>query len=272
LSAPPARRRLRLGDTTLQAPYGLAPFNSGLFRPDGSLGRAGLSFYRSFCDRSLGLLCIGGLAVAPEGRANRSSLCLDRDEYAGGLRDVCEMAHAAGIAVVVQIEHAGRQTGPAETGLPSVAATGEPCPVVGGSPLSLTGAGVTEVIDRFARAAEIAVRAGADLVEVHAAHGYLLSGFLSASTNKREDDYGGTVEGRFRIVRQIVRRIRDTVGDRVGVRINVHEQHPEGMTPGQVIAGLDGLRDALAYVSVSGGMYAREGDVIIPRRTLPRAL
>ncbi|WP_213005098.1 oxidoreductase [Paractinoplanes toevensis] len=265
-------RQPQIGNTRLQAPIGLAPFNSGMFGQDGSIGTDGLSFYRSFCNDRLGLLCVGGLAVAAAGRANRSSMCLDRDERAHGLRLVCETAHAAGVKVAVQIEHAGRQTGPHETGLPSVAATAAPCPVVGGSPSALSLGEISLIVDQFVHTAEIAARAGADLIEVHAAHGYLLSGFLSAATNTRQDRYGGNLERRFRIVHEIVTRAHAAVGHRIGIRINVHEDLPGGMTPDQAIAGLRNLRTKLAYISISGGMYTRARDVIIPRRTLSRAL
>jgi 2,4-dienoyl-CoA reductase-like NADH-dependent reductase (Old Yellow Enzyme family) len=254
----------------LISPYGLAPLNSSLFGPDGSADGTCLDFYDTFITSGIGVLTLGGVAVSADGRANRTSLVLDQQHKAAGLGAVAERAHRHGVRLVVQLEHAGRQTSRGETGFDPLGPTAVPCPVVGGAPRAATARDLDDVIERFARAAEFAVAAGVDTVEIHAAHGYLISGFLSRHTNIRTDAYGGSVSHRFRLLRQIATEIHRRCGKRPGVRLNVYE-HGGGTSPREIVEGLKDLSNVLLYVSVSGGMYSSD-DVIIPARSKQRAI
>lgn len=262
----------KIGALQLQTPFGLAPFNSGLFSQSGSAQGGCLDFYRSFCNPSLGLLVIGGIAVSPEGKANRGALCLNRPHRLTGIQEVAAIAKDNGVALAVQLEHAGRQACSVEIGYPIVGPSSIPCPVFGEAPRALTVDEIAKLVRGFAQSAEIAINAGAELVEIHAAHGYLVSGFLSGASNKRCDRYGGDIRRRFTFLEEIVSLVYDRVGPRVGLRINVYERSQEGITPSQVVNGLRPFSHKLAYISVSGGSYEAERDVVIPRRSLGRAL
>ncbi|GAA1014364.1 hypothetical protein Aple_079690 [Acrocarpospora pleiomorpha] len=108
------------------------------------------------------------------------------------------------------------------------------------------------------------------MIEVHAAHGYLISGFLSRSSNRRTDDYGGSLRNRFRLLGQITSAIREVVTCDLGVRVNVAENAHggSGLELAEVIDGLALALDSLDFVSVSAGVYTRGPDWIIPRRSL----
>ena len=153
-----------IAGVTLRTPFGLAPLNTGLFATDGSPSDACRRFYRQYLDGHIGLIHIGGTAVCENGKANPHSLVLDASTKIRGLKQVISEAHESGVRVVVQIEHAGRQTRSSETGLRPVAASAIPCPVVGESPQELDLPGAARVVEDFSRAAALAEAAGADFV------------------------------------------------------------------------------------------------------------
>lgn len=250
----------------LQAPYGLAPLNSSLFCPDGSPRPNCLTFYEQYCRPSIGILILGGIAVSDEGRANGTSLVLRSARHAHGIGMVKEKAQRAGTLLVAQIEHAGRQARYQETGSRLLGPTDEPCPVVGGVPQALTLSEIQHVVADFVAAAFFATEGGADLVEINAAHGYLLSSFISPLTNKRTDSYGGSSVARFRLAREVVRAISDRLGRPVGIRVNSQDALDQPQVVDDLLEGLASFKDDLAYVSVSAGTYAEFDDLIMPAR------
>jgi len=201
-----------------------------------------------------GLVILGTGAVAwPVGATSRHQPAFSADEFLPGLRRLADAIHAAGGRVCAQLCHHGKTAG-VDTAdgrpllVPSVvrydldqsalqdntldelvrlsAATGGKAPTY----REATDEDLARVIDAFADAAARARSAGIDAVEVHAAHGYLLSTFLSPGYNHRTDDWGGSVERRARLTCAVVQAIRQRVGPGypVIVRINGHEYGPEG--------------------------------------------
>lgn len=169
-----------------------------------------------------GLVVVEATAVVPEGRISPEDLGIWGDEHEHAFRRIVEIAHSHGAQIAVQLAHAGRKastyrawpdlpvgTEPAESGgwepvAPSAIRFGEGYAV----PRALDRAELPALVDAFAAAARRAVNAGFDAVEVHAAHGYLLHEFLSPLSNERTDDYGGPLENRARLLREVVRAIR----------------------------------------------------------------
>jgi len=169
-----------------------------------------------------GLVIAEATAVLPEGRISPRDLGLWDDAHIAPLARVVDFVHAHGAVAGIQLAHAGRKAStavPWEGSGPVDAARGGWRPVVAPSPLAfddgypvpqeLDGAGIRAVVDAFAAAAERARRAGFRVVEVHAAHGYLLHEFLSPLANRRTDGYGGSFEGRTRLVREVVAAVRE---------------------------------------------------------------
>jgi 2,4-dienoyl-CoA reductase-like NADH-dependent reductase (Old Yellow Enzyme family) len=251
----------------LQSPYGLAPLNSSMFSDDGSANNQCLAFYKQYCRPSLGVLTLGGVAISDEGRANSTALTIRTASNARGITAIQEIANDAGVRLVVQLEHAGRQARYLETGTRLVGPTTEPCRVVGGHPHALGNKEIQDVIRDFTRSAQHVKRAGADLVEINAAHGYLLSGFISSTINTRADSYGGSVSKRFRILREICDSIANQLQQSVGIRLNVKERAGGIATP-DLMRGLQPFIESIAYISVSAGIYDSEHDLIMPKRKL----
>ncbi|PRI09996.1 NADH:flavin oxidoreductase/NADH oxidase [Leucobacter massiliensis] len=168
-----------------------------------------------------GLVMAEATAVVPEGRISPRDLGLWNDEQAGAFARLAEIVHAHGGRIGVQLAHAGRKastqpwlpgfpegTVPAaeggwETVAPSAIAFGDFA-----EPRALDAEGIAAVVRAFAEAADRAVGAGVDVVEVHAAHGYLIHEFLSPLSNHRDDEWGGDLAGRARLLREVVRAIR----------------------------------------------------------------
>ncbi len=198
----------------------------------------------SFARGGAGAVIAEATAVLPEGRISPQDLGLWNDEQADAFRPIIEFIHSQGAAAGVQLAHAGRKGSTFRTWSPDQGSV----PVDAGgwetvapsavafpgyaTPQALDDAGIAGVIRAFADAARRAVTAGFDLVEVHAAHGYLLHQFLSPLSNHREDAYGGSLENRARLLLEVISAIRDAVGPGlpVLVRFSATDWVPDGWT------------------------------------------
>jgi 2,4-dienoyl-CoA reductase-like NADH-dependent reductase (Old Yellow Enzyme family) len=125
---------------------------------------------------------------------------------------------------------------------------------------------------QFGRAAAIAEQAGADLVEIHGAHGYLVGAFLSPYSNLRDDEYGIIPGGRSRFLTELLEEILRQTSLPLGLRVSVVENVDGGLRLHDLASTLSHISDALAFLSVSGGVYVPERDIIIPSRKLDHML
>jgi 2,4-dienoyl-CoA reductase-like NADH-dependent reductase (Old Yellow Enzyme family) len=218
----------------------------------------------------VGMTTVAYLAVSPDGRVNRHGLVLSAATVTG-LRELTDAVHAEGAAACAQIGHAGMVADTRSNAMPTLApSTRFAAPaktVVRGASRDDIG----RVTRDFARAAECAVEAGFDAIEVHLGHGYLLSSFLSPNLNRRKDDYGRTLEGRARFPREVVRAVRDAAGPGVAVtaKLNMADGTKRGLWPDESIeiARMLQADGALDAIELSGGsslqnaMYYFRGDV-----------
>ncbi len=169
-----------------------------------------------------GLIFTEAAAVLPEGRITPQDLGLWKDEHIAGLRRIVDFLHQQGVRAGVQLAHAGRKASmsrpwapvqryltPGEGGWENVMApSGLRFADNYAPPIPLDSAGIQAVTRAFVRAAERALEAGFDLVELHSAHGYLLHEFLSPLSNQRNDQYGGSFENRIRLLVEVVDAVR----------------------------------------------------------------
>ncbi|OSD04957.1 FMN-linked oxidoreductase [Trametes coccinea BRFM310] len=176
--------------------------------------------------RGPGLTLVEATAVLPEGRITPECAGIWNDEQAAAWAKIVEFAHSQGQKIGIQLAHAGRK---ASTLAPFVnmgrvadeAAGGWPDDVWGPSevpfneqfpkPKALTRDGIKRIVKGFVDAAKRAVRAGFDVIEIHGAHGYLISSFLSPTSNKRTDEYGGSFENRIRLAVEVVDAVRAVI-------------------------------------------------------------
>lgn len=179
-----------------------------------------------------GLVMAEASAVTPEGRISAEDTGIWNDEQADAWSRVTAFIHSQGAAAGIQLAHAGRKasvwpewgtvgtgTVPADAGgWQSVSASALPFPGYD-APVPLDASGIDEVVEQFRAAARRSVDAGFDVVEIHAAHGYLLHQFLSPLSNERTDEYGGSLANRARLLLAIVAAVRETVGTRIPVLV-----------------------------------------------------
>ena len=187
----------------------------------------------SFARGGAGLVLAEATAVAPEGRISPHDTGIWNDTQVAAWRRVTDFAHTQGALIGLQLAHAGRKasvypvwgarglrsTVPvAEGGWQTVSASAVAFDGFA-PPRALETAELADVVAAFASGARRALDAGFDLVEVHAAHGYLLHQFLSPLSNRRTDAYGGSLENRARLLLEVVRGVRDAVGAEVPVLV-----------------------------------------------------
>ena len=190
-----------------------------------------------------------------DGQAGPWQLGVYSDQLIQGLTEMTEAVHKENGKIVMQLAHAGCQAPFALTGLeplgPSVIENQE-----GSSCREMTQADISKLIEVFAQGAVRAKQAGFDGVQIHAAHGYLLSQFLSPFFNKRTDAYGGTIENRARVVLEVIESIRASVGHDfpVLIKINSEDFLDKGLTVDDMLHGAALLEQAgIDAIELSGG-------------------
>jgi len=177
----------------------------------------------SFATGGAGMIMMEASGVVPEGRISTKCLGLWNEEQSKRLKPIVDFAHSMGTKIGIQLAHAGRKAsclppwsdhpmaskeeGGWECVAPSPISFGGKYPV----PRELTKNEIEELVRSFASAAKRAVAAGFDLVEIHAAHGYLIHQFLSPISNQRDDEYGGSFENRTRFILDIARAVRNAI-------------------------------------------------------------
>jgi 2,4-dienoyl-CoA reductase-like NADH-dependent reductase (Old Yellow Enzyme family) len=236
--------------------------------PQGLAGDELIDFHRRVAAGGAAMTTVAYCAVAPEGRTERRQIHM-RPEAVPGLTRLAEAVHAEGAAVSAQIGHAGPVADARSNGAPALAASRRLSPLTGRFIQAATEDDIARVTAAHADAAALAADAGFDAVELHFGHNYLVSSFLSPRLNRRRDGWGGTVENRARLARQVAEAVRARVGDRIAVtaKLNMEDgvRRGLGLDDSLAVARLleaDGHLDALeltAGSSLLNPMYLFRG-------------
>ena len=185
----------------------LAPLTNKQSHPDGTLSDAELGFLAARADGGFGVVETCAAYVAPDGKAWPGELGVHDDAMLPGLTRLAARIHQGGALASVQLFHGGLRAVSAVSGLPTWSASEYVAPEVDHA-REATEADVSHAISAFTLAAMRCARAGFDAVELHGAHGYLFSQFLSTVYNRRTDRWGGSLENRAHLLRQTVRAVR----------------------------------------------------------------
>ena len=224
--------------------------------------------YRGLAKGEVGLIIPGYMFVHGLGKASKYQIGIHYDQMVPGLRKLTRAVHEEGGRVVFQLMHAGRQTKKSTTGHTPLAPSAKGRdPTFFVKPAAMGEAQIHTVIAAFGQAARRAVEAGADGVQVHAAHGYLLNQFLSPFWNRRDDAWGGSDEKRFRLLRETVLAVREALpaGVPLVVKLSTYDgTGRDGVTPELALTyarwlaelGVDGLELS------SGSTYYSFADMI----------
>ncbi|KAL4893468.1 hypothetical protein BDV59DRAFT_177465 [Aspergillus ambiguus] len=223
--------------------------------------------YKSWGEGQIGINLTGNIMIDPSHlEAAGNPIIPQYAEFSGErferFQELAAAGKAGGMLVIAQVGHPGRQTPldlqPNPISASDVPVKGNPMGMKFGKPRAATQEDIANIIDSFAHAAEYLEKAGFDGMQLHGAHGYLLSQFLSPTTNLRTDQYGGELENRMRLVLEV----RDAIAKRVrkefvvGIKINSVEFQENGFQPDEAKELCRALEDhAFDFVELSGGTY-----------------
>jgi 2,4-dienoyl-CoA reductase-like NADH-dependent reductase (Old Yellow Enzyme family) len=227
---------------------------------DGFITDELLDFYEPMVRAGTPLIVTGNLYVSCQGKSAHRQAGIDQDDKKPGLREWVAQAHSGKSLLIAQLNHGGRQIIRSATAEPTVSASAVREPLFGTKPRPLRIDEMPGIVTEFAAAAQRARDVGFDGVQIHAAHGYLLNQFLTPHTNRRTDDYGGSLQNRMRLLREVYREIRHRVGDDYPVllKINGTDMMPlrRGTTTAEYVEVARVLRDdGIDAVEVSRGHY-----------------
>jgi 2,4-dienoyl-CoA reductase-like NADH-dependent reductase (Old Yellow Enzyme family) len=196
-------------------------------------------------------------------------LGIDTDDHISKYREVVNHVHQNGAKIAMQINHCGRQTTKEITGTQPIAPSAVKDKSLLVMPREMTEADIGRIIEAFSQAARRVKESGFDAVQLHGAHGYLISQFLCPHTNRRKDKWGGSIENRMRFVTEIYERTRKSVGNDypILIKINAYDYMKNGLKPeeGIVMAkkmaemGFDGI-EVSCGIGEDGGSTLR-GDI-----------
>ncbi|MRR15441.1 MAG: FAD-dependent oxidoreductase [Deltaproteobacteria bacterium] len=259
-------REGKIGGLTLKNRVIFPPMGTMLPDEGGFISRELIDYHVARAKGGCGMNIIEVSAVHPSTKGPRTIGIYD-DSFIPGLTKLAAAIRGAGGKACIQLWHAGRQTNSRVTGMPIVAPSPIPCPLCREMPAELTADQIHELAGAYGDAAVRAKQAGFDAVEVHGAHGYLIAQFMSAYSNHRQDEYGGSLENRARFALEVIRDIRRKTGPGFPVlyRLSADEYVENGLTVEETKRIVRMLEKAgIDAVHVSAGVYGSLARIIPP--------
>lgn len=221
------------------------------------------TLYKRWAEGGTGLIITGNIMVDPKRTAEPGNIVFDKNSNMEILKNWANQGQQHGAKVMVQLNHPGKQapkTIAKETVAPSAVPLGNGLNKLFSTPRALTTSEVEELVQKFVTSAKVAKEAGFSGVQIHAAHGYLISQFLSPHDNRRTDKYGGSLENRMRFLKEIYLGMREELGKdfTIGIKINSTDFKEDGLTEEDSLKTIIELANlGLDFVEISGGTYER---------------
>jgi 2,4-dienoyl-CoA reductase-like NADH-dependent reductase (Old Yellow Enzyme family)/thioredoxin reductase len=249
-----------IGTMTVKNRIVMAPVSTKYSSADGEVTHRYIDYFVERARGGTAFLIVENTCVDwPRGKGGVNPVRIDRDRFIPGLSDLAEEVHFWGAKIATQIQHVGRQTNLRVTeGVQPIAPS--PTPGCGQNviPKEMNREDILEVVELFGEAARRTKQAGFDAVEIHGAHGYVITQFLSPFLNRRTDEFGGSLENRLRVPLAIVRRVREAVGPDFPVifRYSADEAVPGGLGVEEAKVVARRLEEAgVNALHVSSGLY-----------------
>ncbi|WP_321517586.1 NADH:flavin oxidoreductase [uncultured Bacteroides sp.] len=224
-----------------------------------------LKKYEALAKGGVGGIITGFIGVNQQGKSTGYNMSMINEaEHINAYKCLTTKMHELGTPIIAQLNHCGGQTKEEATGMPVIA----PSKIADYKAKEMTKADILEVIEAFVKGIKNAKEAGFDGVQIHVAHGYLLSEFVSPRMNKRTDEWGGSTENRFRIIKTIFEKARKEVGNyTMIVKMNGYETLKNGLTIEESVkiaklleqAGCDGIE--VSNGTVKAGLATMRGQV-----------
>ena len=253
---PALQQPLVIGPVVLPNRFAMAPMTTNFACGRGLVTQQLVDYLQARARGGYGLVITENLGVHASGRVMPRMAMADRDECIEGLARLARGIQSHGARAFAQISHCGRQSRSKFTGQPLRAPSPIACPINRELPQALSSGEIVQAVQWFVDAARRVEQAGFDGVELHGAHGYLIAGFLSAYSNQRDDNYGGSLQNRARFLLDIVRGIKARCQMALTVRISADELVARGNTLVEAVQLARWLQEAgVDALSVSVGVY-----------------
>ncbi len=223
----------------------------------GMVSEREIELYRALGEGEIGLIISHGLYPTRDGQCSPGQLSVHTDDAIPSLARLTGVVHQGGGRIAAQILHGGWMCSAQVTGLAPVGPSEIVHPRSGVTVRQLSSDEILEMVDDYARAAGRIVEAGFDAIQLHGAHSWLLSAFLSPATNRRQDEWGGSAIKRARFVREIYRAMRRVVGPEypILIKLGIKDYHPEGKpTQEGIDVALMLQQDGFDGIEVSEGL------------------
>jgi len=255
-------RPMRIGPATVRGRLVRSATNESASDGQGRPGDVLRDIYLALARGGTPLIDTGYAYVLPNGRSHAAQNGIQSDELVPPWRRITDAVHQErpDCRIFIQIVHGGRQSDPDCVAEP-VAPSAVPLAASGVRPREMTLREIEECVQAFADAARRAREAGFDGIQLHCAHGYLLSQFLSPYCNRRMDDWGGTPERRRAFALEVLRRVREAAGPDVAVtaKLNCEDFHPQGLSLAESCEAARAMADeGIDAIEVSG--FLQDGD------------
>ena len=235
----------------------MTPMGTNYGEQNGEMSFLHINYYEQRAKGGTGLLIVENASVdSPQGSNGTTQLRIDQDNYIPRLFKLCETVHKHGSCIAIQINHAGASAQSARINMQPVSASDVPSKAGGEIPRPLEKDEIMHIVKKYGEAAKRAQIAGFDAVEIHAGHSYLISQFLSPLTNKRTDEFGGSLENRARLAKLVIEEVRRQVGPffPIFVRISADEFMEGGNTLDDCLDYLQYFQEEVDVFDVSAGL------------------
>jgi NADPH2 dehydrogenase len=213
-----------------------------------------LTHYTTRAVGQVGLIIVEATAVSSEGRISPRDLGIWSDEHIDGLKNIVSLSKEHGAKVAIQLAHAGRKAELEEEILaPSAISFDESYK----TPKEMTKEDIRNTIQNFKEGARRAKEAGFDIIEIHGAHGYLINEFLSPISNKREDEYGGSAQNRYRFLKEVIEAVKEEWNGPLFVRVSAFDYLDEGLKADDYVPFAKWMKEqGVDLIDVSSGAVA----------------
>ncbi|NCB92020.1 MAG: FAD-dependent oxidoreductase [Clostridia bacterium] len=235
----------------------MTPMGTNFGEQSGEMSFLHIQYYEQRAKGGTGLIVVENASVnSPQGSNGTTQIRIDQDNYIPRFYKLVESVHKHGACIAIQINHAGASAVSARIGGQPVSASNIPSKANGEIPRPLTVEEIQQIARKYGEAAKRAQIAGFDAVEVHCGHSYLISQFLSPTTNDRTDEFGGSPENRARFASMVMKEVRDAVGPRfpIMMRISADEFVEGGNTLEDTLNLLEYFQGEADIIDVSAGL------------------
>ena len=248
---------LTVKNMTIKNRIVMMPMGTNYGEQNGEMSFLHINYYEQRAKGGTGLIIVENASIdSPQGSNGTTQLRIDHDNYLPRLFKFCENIHRYGTKIAIQINHAGASAISSRINMQPVSASDVPSKEGGEIPRPLSREEILHIVKKDGEAAKRAQTAGFDAVEIHAGHSYLISQFLSPITNKRTDEFGGSVENRTRFCRMVIDEVRKQVGPffPIMLRLSADELMEGGNTLDDTLEYLDYLQEEVDIFDVSCGL------------------